>query len=531
MLFWRQIAVAAMLLLGSHAFGQQVVNLPLQRDYALTIDGLITGSDESYHTGMKPLLRERVAATEFANFDADSNKYYYWITLKLFKEHLIEVKDERFYLTADPLFNFEIGADASDTSESPYYSNRALINNTRGFIVEGVIGKRFGFSSWFYENQTINVDYLYDYARETEVYPGQGRVKQYRDSAGWDYAMSGAYISYSPTKRINLQFGHDKHFIGDGYRSLMLSDNSFNYPSLKYNIAFGKDNRFQYSSIFASMQDLERFSTFTTPEALFKRKMGSFHYLSANITKKLQVGLFEGIIWQRVNNEDESLVTPTTFYIPVLGVNTGLNGFDGVNNAVVGLNFKWRTTKKMYFYGQYVLDDPSTSRFGFQVGAKFFDLWKVKDLVAQVEYNQVAPYTFSHQEPLQNYSHYNQAIGHQLGAGFNEVVVIANYKIPDTRFWMRGQVNVASYESDTTGTFTGQNIFLDYDNATPEVDGLATNLVWVNVEFGYQMLKWTNMQWAAGVTSRTLTTDGVGHQTTYIYFGLRTNLMNRYYDF
>ena len=40
-------------------------------------------------------------------------------------------------------------------------------------------------------------------------------------------------VSYTPNKVLNIQFGHGKNFIGDGYRSLFLSDVSSPYPFLK----------------------------------------------------------------------------------------------------------------------------------------------------------------------------------------------------------------------------------------------------------------------------------------------------------
>ena len=45
--------------------------------------------------------------------------------------------------------------------------------------------------------------------------------------------MANGHVSYQTSKHFNFQFGHGKHFIGDGYRSMLLSDNSFNYPYLK----------------------------------------------------------------------------------------------------------------------------------------------------------------------------------------------------------------------------------------------------------------------------------------------------------
>ena len=60
----------------------------------------------------------------------------------------------------------------------------------------------------------------------------QGAWKDFNET-GKDYSSVSAYISYSPWSFLNIQAGHGKHFIGNGYRSLLLSDNAFNYPYLK----------------------------------------------------------------------------------------------------------------------------------------------------------------------------------------------------------------------------------------------------------------------------------------------------------
>ena len=533
-----KIAAVVIAVLGvfSQVQAQQLLNFPLNRDGNLRLEALLNNSENNHHTSFRPLLRKRVADPEFMGFDNDSTNYYYWITQKLFKEHLVEVDEEGFYLTADPLFNFELGTDPSDTSANIYYDNKILINNSRGFIVEGQIGDKIAFSTSFWENQTIGVDYLYEYAEATGVYPGQGRVKQYKDSAGWDYAMSTGVISYQPTKRAQIQYGHDKNFVGEGYRSMLLSDNSFNYPSLKGNFLFGRYNELQYTGVMASMQSLDRFANFSTPEALFKRKMASFYYFSANIGKKLQLGLFEGTIWQRVD-EEEKLVMDYTYYIPVIGLSTALNGFSGINNTVLGMNLKLKLDSIGVLYGQFAMDDPQDSRFAFQVGGKFFDVFGIQDLHAQVEYNQAMPYTYTHQQPLQNYSHYNQALAHPLGAGFGEVVGIINFQIPNKRYFLRTQVNVAWYEDDVDTLNLGHNIFTSFETADIEEqgNGAPSTLLFADVQLGYQMLKWTNMQLVLGLSVRNVSREyqgeTTGHATNYIYFGLRTNLHNRYYDF
>ena len=47
-----------------------------------------------------------------------------------------------------------------------------------------------------------------------------------------------------------------KTFYKDGYRSLLLSDNSFNYPFLRLQSNFGK---FQYTNLYCEFQDMKNY--------------------------------------------------------------------------------------------------------------------------------------------------------------------------------------------------------------------------------------------------------------------------------
>lgn len=60
--------------------------------------------------------------------------------------------------------------------------------------------------------------------------------------------MASGYVSYSSNKHFNFQVGHGKHFVGDGYRSLLLSDNALNYPYARITSTFGK---LQYTNLYA----------------------------------------------------------------------------------------------------------------------------------------------------------------------------------------------------------------------------------------------------------------------------------------
>ena len=68
--------------------------------------------------------------------------------------------------------------------------------------------------------------------------------------------MSSGYVTYRANKMFAVQVGHGKHFIGDGYRSLLLSDNTFNYPFLRIQTTFGK---VQYTNLYTEFMDINYF--------------------------------------------------------------------------------------------------------------------------------------------------------------------------------------------------------------------------------------------------------------------------------
>ena len=74
------------------------------------------------------------------------------------------------------------------------------------------------------------------------VIPHEGFWKEYKDGKGVDFLQARGYITFEATRHINMQFGHDRLFVGNGYRSLIFSD--FSPPAwfLKGNVNVWKIN-------------------------------------------------------------------------------------------------------------------------------------------------------------------------------------------------------------------------------------------------------------------------------------------------
>ena len=516
----------------SYYYGNKVSELYVNDIFSDTLDQETLNRNS--HLSYKPVLESKVYIP-FRIYD-DSSKQYYWITRKIFKEHLFEINEGVFQCHIDPIFNFEVGTDFNESSLNTYY------RNTRGFFIQGNITSKFSFGTYLYENQAKFISYqdsafrltgeLYpnsintNYNRQNAVVPGFARTKPYKTN-GFDYAMVGGYISFTPIKELNIQFGHGTNFIGNGYRSLLLSDNSAPYLYLKLNTNLWK-GKIDYTVNYTLMQNLVRYHEFTTTESTYQRKAGTFHYISFTPHPKVQIGLFEGIIWKRADSLGNQPFD-YNFINPVIFVNTAIYGMsDPKRNSIIGLNISTQLIRNMEFYSQLMFDDFKNKKWGLQLGVKYFKLFNIKDFWTQAEYNYVSPYSYSFNDFRENYSHNNLALAHPKGAGFHEMVFMVGYEIK--RVFFDFKFNYYNYTLDILATDNfGSNIFNSDQNKTSGGD--KANQYIFDFKVGYRFNKSYNLQFVTGVLFRDLQHPQFREQNTYVYVGLRTNLVNQYLDF
>jgi len=516
----------------------QQLNYPLYNPYFNKLEKELYSPENNFHTAVKPWLQTEInniisidsLQHTYAIESKFSSKFNKWAWNKIFNEHFIKIEKEGFNFTVDPVFNFELGKDLENNNGKKYV-------NTRGFLVEGSIGRDFSFSTTFYENQATFVDYLDNTIRKGWVVPGQGGVKSFGDK-GFDFAWASAYISYTPSRYFNIQFGHGKNFIGDGYRSLLLSDNAFNYPYLKITTNVWK---LKYVNLYAEFQDLKNPHSYNLG---FRKKYGTFHYLSYAVNKRLNIGLFESIIWQAQDSTgfrgfDINYLNPVIFYRPV---EFSLGSPD---NALLGLNISYKLGKNYTLYGQLMLDEFKFNEIrsgkgwwgnkqSFQLGVKSFDLFNLNNLYVQTEFNFVRPYMYSHSSSLQNYGHYNQSLAHPTGANFWESVSIVKYNYK--RLFAEYKLNYILYGADSANVNYGKDIFQSYETHPNEYgnfvgQGIKTTVIYNDFRISYLLNPRTNFNLTLGVTNRMESSKIADKNSTYIYFGIRTSLHNFYYDF
>ncbi len=527
----------------------QHTNLTLSHDVNLIYEQEINASE--IHSSFRPLIKSTVnreVNTDSLHLLEFSNKWTKWHKRKLFSEHLIIIKGEDYKVTASPIIHFSKGKEMESEANT--------FTNTRGFVIEGDIGKTVSFYSSFTENQAIFPNYLDANIKHTKVIPGQGYAREFKET-GFDYAMASGYVGIKPSKHFVVQFGHGKHFIGDGYRSLLLSDNAFNYPFLRIQTSFWK---LQYTNLYAEMQDINYFENNgidNYDQMGYAKKYISSHYLSTNVNSKLTIGIFESVIW-RVNYAPGSKGFDVNYLNPIALFRPLEYSINSPDNALVGINAKYKLPLKSYFYGQLVLDEFSLnemksgndwygSKYGYQLGAKMYDAIGLENLTLQAEYNLVRPYTYAHHDPRQNYAHYNQPLAHPLGANFSEKLFIINYR--KDRWVARAQIMMAKYGDKIKGdpTSYGKDIYMstgEFEEPSgfihagrPSDFGIAmyqgnlTKINYLQLNIGYLINPSTNFKIDFSIVKRDLVSESDEVNTMFYSIGLKTDLFNHYYDF
>ncbi len=492
----------------------------------------ISRPNTTFHSSFKPYL-----SGTFANATDSAVPFRFYAFKNFFLSKTLNEKPQKpdwYNVQVHPILDAEIGYDG--------ILKKPLFSTIGGTHVKLNINNDFTFAASLFGGKTTTPFFLDTSISGNKILPAYGQA--YGKNAGeysfFDYT---GYVSYSPnnSKIFNLQLGRDKHFIGDGYRSLLLSDYGPAYPYFRINTNLW---RFQYNAWYTWMYDVTGANGF---KSKYSNKFGTFHYLSYNIIKELNIGLFENIVWRgtdsnQVRTFDVNYLNPVIFFRPQeYAVGSPDNSFIGVNiNATI--------FKKIKLYGQLALDEFFLKEIrarkgwwgnkqGWQLGGKYINAFGIKGLKLQAEYNQVRPYTYSHGVVQQNYSHYGTALAHPFGANFKELLGFINYRRNNWELSLQGLYAIVGKDSAGSGYSVGQNIFMSYTKRPFEyghttAQGVKTTIMQSQVKLTYFIIPDLNMRLELGYIQRAEeNTMGYVLQNPYIFVGFKTSFWNVYNDF
>ncbi|MES2619592.1 MAG: hypothetical protein V4615_01985 [Bacteroidota bacterium] len=494
--------------------------------------------------------------------------------------HVTSKKKNGFDIRFNPIIDLKMGVESEDKR---FVFQRAVGLEVRGnikrvfsfyfnatgnsarlpkYVTDKAVDRRYASpysnvpSVPYSNNDSVNdrpTDYLY--------VPGSAYWKDYSSKIfkfndGLDYFDARGYVNLYILKHINLTFGRDKFFIGNGQRSVFLSDNAAPYLFLRMNVNIW---RFNYTNIFAELTNQYVRAT----DILLPKKYMAVHHLSIQATHWLNIGLFEAVIMSRSKHFELQYLNPIIFYRAVE------HSLGSPDNVLIGADFKANAAGHLSFYGQFVLDEfnfkEMTKRSGWwankwalQVGVKYIDI--VPNLDAQFEFNAVRPFTYTHGGNADgtsvNFTHHNQPLAHPLGANFYEFIFNLRYQ-PHPQFTVNaklmvarvggdslaydsqaGKYSITHYGSDIfRATSGGASVTQEYNNKIAQ--GVRGTISYLQLLASYQ--PWHNIYVDAEVmyrgksgkkTQNPVAAGLVQNHSTFMFtIGLRMNIAYRSYAF
>ncbi len=341
-------------------------------------------------------------------------------------------------------------------------------------------------------------------------------------------------VSYSPNQFVNLQAGWDNQFIGEGNRSLFLSD--YGKP---YGFGMAKLNfwHFEYLMLYQFLQEKNSLNQ-------RKSKFASSHYLSYNVTKWLHLGVFESVVFQPKDTLlnrgfEPEYINPMIFFRPQ---EYALGSSD---NILLGFDAKI-TIKRLVFYGQFMMDEFNladikgrtrwwANKYAVQMGIKTNYRRNKDAYFFRGEMNIVRPYTYSHLSNDQSYTNEGVALAHPYGANFAEILGEVIWKRNKWRATIFASYSLKGF--DTSAVNWGGNINIPYINRPVELNdfghrigqGQGNNALRVMIRGSYRIYEKSKID---------LFMEGHFRFNTYlqepkaqIIIGIRSQLWNDYRNY
>ncbi|HPH88974.1 MAG TPA: hypothetical protein PKV76_10895 [Chitinophagales bacterium] len=455
--------------------------------------------------------------------------------------HFISAKVPHFAFAVNPAIQIRLGGSLTDEATK---KDKFKYVTSKGFEIRGQVDDIFGFYALFLSEQGNFPNYVQDYIRRTQTPPGAGYWKEYK-RGGYDYFLAKGYVTITPSKHFHMQFGYDNNFIGDGIRSMFLSDFGANYLFLKLNTNVWK---FNYQNIFA---ELTKYYPRGGDRLLTKKYM-AMHHLSINVTKNVNIGVFESVMFRRENTFELQYLNPVIFY---RSIEQALGSPD---NAFIGFDFKVNIPKHVQIYGQLLLDEfnfskefstPGKSKiyslfhprkwwgnkFAAQLGVKYIDAFGVDHLDLQLEANIARPYTYSHYDTITSWTHYNQPLAHPLGANFKEIIFQVKYQ-PIQKLFLSSRFIYDNKGEDNDTTNWGGNPYKVYGTFEREfgnTTGQGVNPKTFYVDFVATYEPWHNIFVDLTYVYRKKKSEDMARnlQTHFLNLNLRWSIPYRRYDF
>lgn len=525
------------ILISSAVKAQQI---PLNQSVQNRFNSLTLQSDSSIFTGFRSSnwlefnqseVRNKTALADSAFGINTSGSHGYFLNHPA-TDNWIKAIGKNSVFTIDPYLDATFGKSNR--------SDGVLTTLAAGIRTQAVFNNKFSFNLDLITNSSqfpMYVDSVI--ALKNNIIPGANAASVRNNRFNYSYLNFNA--TFTPSKYFLISAGYGKQFIGDGYRSLLLSDNAFNYPYVRLQARLWK---FTYNVLYNRYINKNWYMV----NGQSQPKYSTIHYLGVNFSKRFQLGLFDNVTWLAKDTNfnrgfDVQYLNPIIFLRPVEF------SIGSPDNAMVGLTWKYKLYTKGFLYGQIALDDINLRRsldnhaqhygnkYALQAGIWNQDIFGIQGLDYRFEWNGVRPYEYGHGvggNISLNYTHYYQPLTDPFGANFHEFISYFNYTnkrwygILENLYTIRGENPGLPYNNgeDLWGGERGVPAF-----GSKTLQGIRHKYSYNQLSIGYLINPANRLSLQADVIYRSNKAQATNQSEFYFSFGIKTNIFNFYHDF
>jgi hypothetical protein len=387
------------------------------------------------------------------------------------------------------------------------------------------------------------------YTDSFHILPSLGMVSSH--ALAKYFVLPQIRLNQKVSPHFSAEAGFATHFFGNGRRSLILADETYPYPYLKFQTDIWK---LRYVNLFAWMKDAQSTNAQNWGDALYK--FNAMHYLSWNVSPKLNISVFEAVVTPLYDSLMQRQFTEYNYMLPVVMYRPVDFALGSPDNVLVGVNVSLKVGKDHVIYSQLVLDEmfmgeiradilnvikPDTSRQSgawvnkqaLQLGWKYYDMFGVDNLDGLLEANVIRPYIYSHRDVQQNYTHLNQPLAHPHGANLMEATGRIRYT--DNTWFFVFEFSALTTGLDSNATHFGQDIFKPsfdspieglgnipvqyYGNTIGQ--GVKTNMFFFSVRASRMLIESMNLRAEAGFSARKMTSEVQNKTMPVVHFAIK----------
>ncbi len=388
------------------------------------------------------------------------------------------------------------------------------------------------------------------YVDSVSVLPSLGMVSTHR-RANYYYVLPHFRLNVKISPLMNAETGMATHFFGDGKRSLLLSDEHYPYPYLKFMVSLWK---LRYVNLFAWHRDVQ--SVFADRWSDGINKFTAIHYLSWNVSKRLNLSVFEAVVSPLYDTLMRRQFMEYNYLLPVVMYRPVEFALGSSDNVLIGLNLSYKVMHDLFIYSQVAFDElfmdelqadylniinPDTNRNhgawvnkqAYQIGFKYFNILGIPYLDWLSEVNAIRPYMYSHRDIQQNYTHLNQSLAHPYGA--NLVELYARLRYSGDKWFCNLSMSYLRTGLDSSGTNFGQDIFKPvFDAPIPGLNnipvqyynntigqGIPFNNLYVSVSVSRLLLPHNNIWCQLSYSFHRKKIQNIPVRTSYFHFSIK----------